>query len=86
MTQNDSTVLVTRLYQVMTAFDSTQKFLDESHSTLPRMACDSDSTKMTRARLGLSGCRNGIFWVSWVLTSFYRYFRYFRWFAISLCL
>ena len=42
----DSTL--TRLNQVMT-LTRLKKFLDDSDSTLTRRACDSDSTKMTRA-------------------------------------
>jgi len=46
MTRSDSTILVTRLGQVMT-LTRLENFLDESDSTLTRRACDSDSTKMT---------------------------------------
>jgi len=42
----DSTL--TRLDQVMT-LNQLEKTLDDSHSTLTRRTCDSDSTKMTRA-------------------------------------
>ena len=47
MTRSDSTVFVTRLDQDMT-LTRLDKILDDSHSTLTRRACDSDSTKMTR--------------------------------------
>jgi len=49
MTRSDSTLLVTRLDQIMTRFDSTRKILDDSDSKGMWLWLDSDSIKMTRA-------------------------------------